>query len=50
MEEEDRQPLCNHIEGMETVEMVMATFESHRQGGKVVPLPLKVMDNPLDRL
>lgn len=48
--EEDRQPLCNHVEGAETVEMVMATFESHRQGGKAVPLPLTVMDNPLDHL
>ncbi len=48
--ENDQQPLCNHVEGMETVEMVMGTFESHRQGGKSVPFPLQVKNNPLDSL
>ena len=48
--EEDREPLCNHVEGMETVEMVMGVFESHRQGGKLIEFPLQVKDNPLDSL
>jgi predicted dehydrogenase len=46
--EENREPLCNHIEGMETVEMVMGAFESHRQGGKWINFPLNIKTNPLD--
>ena len=48
--ENDQQPLCNHVEGMETIEMVMGAFESHRQGGKSVPFPLLIKSNPLDSL
>ena len=48
--EEDRLPLCNHLEAKETVEMVISTFESHRQGSKAISFPLDVRDNPLDHL
>lgn len=46
----DRQPLCSGREGATTVEMVCAVFESHRQGGAAVTLPLKERDNPLAKL
>ena len=50
MQDKARLPLCNHLDGKETVEMVVATFESHRQGGKAVPFPIQAKDNPLDSL
>lgn len=47
---DDRQPLCNAREGRTTIEMIAAIFESHRQNGQRVTLPLTVRDNPLTRL
>jgi predicted dehydrogenase len=47
---ENREPLCGMHEGAQTVEMVCAVFESHRQGGKAVPLPLLDRGNPLAKL
>ncbi|MFG0263736.1 MAG: Gfo/Idh/MocA family protein [Rhodopirellula sp. JB055] len=46
---EDRQPLCDAVQGRTTVEMVCAALESHRQNGALVPFPLKHRDNPLSR-
>jgi hypothetical protein len=46
----DRQPICNVIEGATTVEMICATFESHRQGGATVRLPTEERGNALARL
>ena len=47
---EDREPLCNVHEGAMTVEMICGVFESHRQGGKAVAIPLKERGNALARL
>ena len=47
---EDRQPLCNLAEGGMTVEMICAVFESHRQNGAAVPIPLKERGNALAKL
>ena len=47
---DDRQPLCNLAEGGMTVEMICAVFESHRQGGRAVPIPLKERGNALTKL
>ena len=47
---EDRQPLCNLAEGGMTVEMICGVFESHRQNGAAVPIPLKERDNALAKL
>ncbi len=46
----DRQPLCNLAEGGMTVEMICAVFESHRQNGAAVPIPLKERENALAKL
>jgi predicted dehydrogenase len=46
----DREPLCGLIEATQTVEFVCATFESHRQGGARVALPLVERRNPLSLL
>ena len=46
----DRQPICNASEGATTVEMICATFASHRQGGKGVSFPLEHRDNQLTSL
>lgn len=43
---EGREPICNAREGAATVEMICAVFESHRLGGKRVPLPLQTRVNP----
>lgn len=43
-------PICNEIEGRDTIEMIFAAFESHVQGGKIVSIPLQNRENPLDRL
>jgi len=40
---EHREPLCNMHEGRQTVEMILAVFESQRQG-KPVALPLELRD------
>lgn len=47
---ENREPLCNAREGRTTVEMISAVFESHRQGGRRIALPLKTRGNPLAQL
>ena len=47
---EDREPLCNVHEGAMTVEMICGVFESHRQGGKTVAIPLKERGNALAQL
>ncbi|MCA9176718.1 MAG: Gfo/Idh/MocA family oxidoreductase [Planctomycetales bacterium] len=47
---ENRPPLCDHTQGAATVEMICGVFESHRQDGRAVPLPLKVRVNPLTLL
>lgn len=43
----DREPLCGLMEATQTVEFVCAVFESHRQGGARVTLPLAERRNPL---
>ena len=47
---ENREPLCNILEGTITVEMICAVFESHRQGGRTVKIPLKERGNALAKL
>lgn len=47
---EGRQPLCGPEDGRLTVEMICAVFESHRQGGQRVELPLKDRRNPMKLL
>ena len=47
---ENRQPLCDLTEGGITVEMICAVFESHRQNGSAVPIPLKERENALAKL
>jgi len=46
----NRAPLCDAHAGATTVEMICAVFESHRQGGKSVMLPLTDRGNPLEKL
>lgn len=48
--DENRSPLCGLEEGALTVEMVCAVFESHRQGGRQVPIPLQERGNALAKL
>ena len=47
---ENREPLCGVREGAMTVEMICAVFESHRQEGRAVSLPLKERGNALTKL
>ena len=47
---DDRQPLCNLDEGGMTVEMICAVFESHRQAGRAIRIPLKERGNALAKL
>jgi predicted dehydrogenase len=47
--EEDRQPECSVYEARNTVEMIAAVFESHRQG-RPVTIPLENRKNPLASL
>lgn len=47
---ENRQPLCSARDARVTVEMIAAVFESHRQNGQRVTLPLADRGNPLARL
>jgi predicted dehydrogenase len=47
---EDSQPLCSLADGRVTIEMITAVFESHRQAGARVELPLKNRENPLGML
>lgn len=46
----DRQPLCSIDEGAMTVEMICATFASHRAGGRGVAIPLASRENELTKL
>lgn len=46
----DRQPLCSIDEGTMTVEMICATFASHRAGGGTVEIPLVSRENELTKL
>ncbi len=44
---DDRQPLCNAREGAMTVEMICATFASHRDSSRSVTIPLEHRGNEL---
>lgn len=46
----DRPPLCDVYAGANTVEMICAAFESHRQNGAIVDFPLKERRNALSLL
>lgn len=46
----DRKPLCDANDGALTVEMICGVFESHRQGGRAVALPLAERGNALMKL
>lgn len=48
--EEDRQPLCDAVQGRTTIEMVTAVFESHRLGGNRITWPITYRDNPFQNL
>lgn len=48
--DEKRAPLCDSKAGATTVEMICAVFESHRQGGVAVEIPLKERGNALRKL
>ena len=45
--EQNRAPLCDGIQGRQTLEAINAVFESHRLGGQRVSLPLQTRVNPL---
>jgi len=47
---ENRQPLCSAADGLTTVEMISAIFESHRQNAQRVNFPLQTRVNPLTLL
>jgi hypothetical protein len=47
---ENRAPLCDAVQGRQTIEMICAVFESHRLNGQRVTLPLKTRVNPLTLL
>lgn len=46
----DRQPLCDAHEAAMTVEMICATFASHRANGATIPLPIPTRTNELANL
>lgn len=48
--EQHRPPLCDAVQGRQTVEMISSVFESHRLGGQRVEFPLKTRVNPLTLL
>lgn len=48
--QENRAPLCDAVQGRQTIEMICAVFESHRLNGQRVTLPLKTRVNPLTLL
>jgi predicted dehydrogenase len=48
--EQNRPPLCDAVQGRQTLEMISAVFESHRLGGQQVEFPLKTRVNPLTLL
>lgn len=45
-----RAPICGARAGATTVEMISAVFESHRQEGRAVAIPLKQRENALSKL
>lgn len=45
--EQNRPPLCDAVQGRQTIELISAVFESHRHGGQRVSFPLKTRGNPL---
>ncbi|MCX6853927.1 MAG: Gfo/Idh/MocA family oxidoreductase [Verrucomicrobia bacterium] len=47
---ENRPPLCDAVQGRQTIEMISAVFESHRLSGKRVNIPLSTRVNPLTLL
>ena len=46
--EEDRDPMASGRDGRDCLEMIHATWESHRQGARV-PMPLALREHPLER-
>lgn len=46
---DDRQPLCSVREAATTVEMICATFASHRESSRAVAIPLEHRGNALAR-
>ena len=46
----NRKPLCDASDGRLTVEMICGVFESHRQGGRSVSIPLAERGNALTKL
>ena len=46
--EEDREPFASGKDGRDCLEMIHATWESHRQG-KRIPMPLTPREHPLER-
>ncbi len=46
--EEDRDPFASGRDGRDCLEMIHATWESHRQQARV-PMPLIPRDHPLER-
>lgn len=47
---ENREPLCSARDSRVTLEMTMGIFESHRQHGQRIELPLKDRQHPLAKL
>lgn len=47
---ENRAPLCDAVQGRETIEMISSIFESHRHNGQRVTFPLQTRVNPLTLL
>lgn len=47
---EQRDPLVSARDGRAVIEMIMATFESHRRGGARVEFPFRAATNPLEHL
>jgi len=45
--QQNRSPLCSAEDGAMTVQMIFAVFESHRQNGQRVPMPVSVKNHPL---
>ena len=47
---DNRKPLCDASDGRLTVEMICGVFESHRQNGRAVSIPLAERGNALTKL
>ena len=48
--EQNRTPLCDGVQGKQTIETISAVFESHRLSGQRVNFPLQTRVNPLTLL